>query len=75
MYVDVAFAETRAVEEAKTVPVQVCVVVLKPAEAHTISFTVSGVPETSGSDDVEVKVTTCPGFAGELSTKPVNTGR
>jgi hypothetical protein len=75
VYVDDAFAGTKEVELASVVPVQVSVVVLKPAEAHTISLTVSGVPETSASEDVLVKVTTCPGFFGELSTKTVKEGR
>jgi hypothetical protein len=74
VYVEDAFAETETVEEASVVPVHVFVVVLKPAVAHTVRNTVSGVPETSASDDVLVKVTTAPGSAGELSLKIVNDG-
>lgn len=75
MYVDDALAETKTVDDASKVPVQVSVTVSNPADAHTISFTVSGVPETSESEDVELNVTICPGLAGELSVNTVKLGR
>ena len=75
MYDEVALLATDTVELARVVPVHVSVTVLKPALAHTKSFTVSAVPDTSESDDVLIKVTVCPGTAGELSANKLNEGR
>jgi hypothetical protein len=53
VYVAVAFAEAKTVVEPRVVPVHESVVVLNPADAQTMSFTVSAVPSTSESEDVE----------------------
>jgi hypothetical protein len=75
VYVAVAFDATKTVVLPSVVPPHVSVLVLKLAVAQTISFTVSGVPETSESEDVLVNVTKTPGPAGEVSQNAVKFGR
>ena len=74
VYDEVALEDTKAVELASSVPVQVFVVVANPALPQTISLTVSAPPEASVSDDVLKNVTATPGIAGELSLNALNVG-